>query len=365
MRVLHVSQPVEAGVANVVRDLAHHQAEAGLEVAVACPGGSYLSRELEFRRIPHRPWAAARNPGPAVLREAFDLARVVREVDPDVVHLHSTKAGLAGRLALRGRVRTVFEPHAWGDWAAAEPVASAIRTWERGARRWTDLTICLSDAERSHAERLGVVRAITVPNGVDTERFAPRDKGRARAAVGLGASDHVSLCVGRLARQKGQDLLVQAWQAAFARNPAARLVLVGAGPDEADLRALARDRGEGQIVFVTGCEDPRDWYAAADVVVAPSRWEGAALVPLEAMSMGRPVVGFDVGGLAATIGRNGTALAPGDVEGLTTTLARVGRGEIRFPEQSAIRAHVTDHHSARRAFERITVATTRLLEVTP
>lgn len=351
-------------MANVVRDLADHQSRDGLQVAVACPGDSYLARELALRQITHLPWAASRNPGPAVVREASDLARLVRDYEPDVVHLHSTKAGLAGRLALRGRVRTVFEPHAWGDWAASEPVATAIRLWERVGRRWTDLTVCLSDAERAHAERLGVARTITVPNGVDTERFVPRDKGRARRALGLDESHHVSLCVGRLARQKGQDVLIHAWRSAFSQNQAARLVLVGSGPDEHTLRASVSEVGENRVIVVKDCEDPRDWYAAADVVVAPSRWEGAALVPLEALAMGRPVVGFDVGGLAATIGANGTALVPGDVEGLTASLSRLSRGESCFPDEDVIRRHVSDHHSARRAFERITAATTELMEVT-
>ncbi|UJP41010.1 glycosyltransferase family 4 protein [Cellulomonas palmilytica] len=356
-----MSQPIEAGVANVVRDLADHQSSLGHEVAVACPDGGHLARELRSREITHLPWEATRNPGPGVLRESSALRRLVGQFAPDLVHLHSTKAGLAGRLALRGRVPTMFEPHAWGDWAASEPVATAIRVWEKIGARWTDLTICLSEAEAAHAVRLGIHRTITIPNGVDTSRFAPRDRARARRELGVDDGARVTLCVGRLAHQKGQDLLLRSWSAT-ATDPGALLVLVGGGPDEQALRALAREIGESRVRFVTDCDDPRDWYAAADVVVAPSRWEGAALVPLEAMAMGRPVVGFDVGGLATTIGPNGAAIEPGDVNGLENALAKIDRGDARLPGASAITAYVSERHSARVAFDQITAAAARLVE---
>ena len=100
--VLHVSQPTDGGVAAVVRDLARHQLAQGVQTHVATPPGSPLSAAFIGTGVAAHPWAASRSPGPGTMLEARALARIVRRVAPDVIVLHSSKAGLAGRLALRG-----------------------------------------------------------------------------------------------------------------------------------------------------------------------------------------------------------------------------------------------------------------------
>jgi glycosyltransferase involved in cell wall biosynthesis len=110
--------------------------------------------------------------------------------------------------------------------------------------------------------------------------------------AGVDPAAPLVVCVGRLCRQKGQDILLDAWPSVLRRVPAARLVLVGDGPDSARLRAAApRD-----VLFAGAAADAVPWYQAADLVVLPSRWEGMALAPLEAMACGRPVVMTDVDG---------------------------------------------------------------------
>ncbi|MYV42714.1 glycosyltransferase, partial [Streptomyces sp. SID1328] len=102
-RVLHVAQPVDGGVARVVLDLARAQLAAGVRVVIACPGGR-LATEAQEIGAEVRLWRATRSPGAALPGEVRRLARLVREVRPALVHAHSAKAGLAARLALRGRL---------------------------------------------------------------------------------------------------------------------------------------------------------------------------------------------------------------------------------------------------------------------
>lgn len=293
-RVLHVTQPVDGGVARVVTDLARAQLGAGLDVTVACPDGPLTAvlRDLGARV---RTWCATRSPGPATAAEARGLARLVAEVRPDLVHLHSAKAGLAGRLAVRGRIPTVFQPHAWSFEAVGGPVAALSLAWERWGARWASRVVCVSEAERARGVRAGVRgRWVVVPNGIDPDRFPPGEPGPARAALlpGLPASAPLVVCVGRLCRQKGQDVLLAAWDTVTREVPGARLALVGDGPDGAALRA----RAPRSVVFPGAVADPLPWYRAADLVVLPSRWEGMALAPLEAMACARPVVVTDVDG---------------------------------------------------------------------
>ncbi|MFH9816115.1 glycosyltransferase [Streptomyces sp. NPDC017230] len=345
-RVLHVTQPVDGGVARVVTDLARAQLATGLHVTVACPGG-VLAGELRSLGAEVRHWPATRSPGPALVPEVRRLARVIADVRPDLVHAHSAKAGLAGRLAVRGRVPTVFQPHAWSFEAVGGPAAALARGWERWGARWAARTVCVSEAERLRGTRAGVhARWAVIPNGIDLDRFAdadnpenpenpenqenPENAATVRLRAGAGPHTPLVVCVGRLCRQKGQDVLLAAWESVLARVPGARLVLVGDGPEHARLTARASAYGflgdgilaprrsgahgsyrthgshgtqrthgahaPASVLFAGAVADAAPWYRAADLVVLPSRWEGMALAPLEAMACGRPVVVTDVDG---------------------------------------------------------------------
>ncbi|WP_308800513.1 glycosyltransferase, partial [Streptomyces sp. NEAU-H3] len=216
-------------------------------------------------------------------------------VRPDLLHLHSAKAGLAARLAVRGALPTVFQPHAWSFEAAGGPVGAFARHWERYGARWADRLLCVSEAERRTGEQAGVRGEFAVlPNGVDLTAFRPEG---GRYAYGDGAP--LVVCVGRLCRQKGQDVLLRAWPAVREAVPGARLVLVGDGPDEAALRQQA---GAG-VEFAGTARDCARWYRAADLVALPSRWEGMALAPLEAMACGRALVLTDTGGARESLPR--------------------------------------------------------------
>lgn len=298
-RVLHLTQPVDGGVARVLTDLVKAQLGAGTHVTVACPRGSALAHTLRALGTDVRHWTATRAPGPRLAQEVRRLARVVAEARPDVVHAHSAKAGLAGRLAVRGRVPTVFQPHAWSFEAVDGLTAGLALKWERWGARWASRVVCVSEAERTTGVRAGIrARWTVIPNGVDTEHFHPAAVETVRAGLPLLAGAGVDpaaplvVCVGRLCRQKGQDVLLEAWTTVVRRVPGARLVLVGDGPDATRLRAAAPDG----VLFAGPADDALPWYQAADLVVLPSRWEGMALAPLEAMACGRPVVLTDVDG---------------------------------------------------------------------
>ncbi|MFJ2262013.1 glycosyltransferase family 4 protein [Streptomyces sp. NPDC087844] len=296
-RVLHVSQPVDGGVGRVVTDLVRAQLTAGADVTVACPPDGGLATAAELLGADVRHWHATRSPGPRLAQEVRSLRRLVREVRPDVVHAHSAKAGLAARLAVRGRVPTVFQPHAWSFEAVGGATGLLARDWERLGARWASRMVCVSEAERRTGQRSGIKgRWSVIPNGIDTESFHPAPAKTVRAGIelleGVDAAAPLVVCVGRLCRQKGQDVLLEAWREVTRRVPAARLVLVGDGPDARALRAGAPP----SVLFAGAVADATPWYQAADLVVLPSRWEGMALAPLEAMACGRPVVITDVDG---------------------------------------------------------------------
>jgi glycosyltransferase involved in cell wall biosynthesis len=346
VRVLHVAVPTTEGVAVVLLGLVRDQVARGWQVTVACPPTGWLGDAVRTAGARVAPWSARRAPGPSVVAEVARLRRILRAVAPDVVHLHSAKAGLAGRLAVRGRLPTVFQPHAWSFLAATGPTARASLAWERRATRWTTRLVCVSEAELREGRESGIRGAATVvPNGVD---LTPARHDRASARAGLGLEDRpTAVCVGRLAPQKGQQDLLDAWSLVVARLPEARLVLVGDGPDRDRLESGA---GAG-VSFAGVRRDVPAWLAAADVVVVPSRWEGMALVPLEAMAAGRSVVATDVAGIAeSVVAGTGAVVPPGRVDALAAAIGeRLSDPGLADAEGRAGRAHVETHHGTDRA----------------
>ncbi|MGH3325658.1 MAG: glycosyltransferase family 4 protein, partial [Streptomyces sp.] len=168
LTVLHLAQPVEGGVARVITDLVGAQRREGVRVVVGCPAGGSLPRAAAAAGAEVEHWDALRDPGPRVPAEARRAYQLIRRVRPDLVHAHSAKAGLAARLALRGRIPTVYQPHAWSFEAVEGQAARLARGWERWAARWTHRVLCVSEAERRTGERAGVSAPWTVvPNGVD------------------------------------------------------------------------------------------------------------------------------------------------------------------------------------------------------
>ncbi|MBO1337395.1 glycosyltransferase [Streptomyces sp. VRA16 Mangrove soil] len=350
-RVLHVTQPVDGGVARVVADLVRMQCAAGMEVAVACPGSGVLPQSLAGLGCTVLEWEASRSPGTGLLREGRRLARVVSRVRPDVIHAHSSKAGMVTRLVVRGRVPTVFQPHAWSFEAVGGAAALLARSWERRGARWATRLLCVSRAEQRTGERHGIEAPWRlVPNGVDLEHFCPEDRAGPTGPPLLppGPAGPLVVCVGRLCRQKGQDVLIEAWRHVVREVPRARLALVGDGPDAERLRAAA----PSSVSFAGAVDDPAPWYRAADLVVLPSRWEGMALAPLEAMACESPVLVTDVDGAGESLPPQlapRCLIPPDDPVSLARALVRLLSDSADLREMGRVAGrHVRTHHDVRR-----------------
>ncbi len=345
MRILHVAESTDGGVGVFVAALVQRQLGHGDEVGVAAPSAGPVPGRLVAAGARHLAWEATPQPGRTVPGELRSLARTLRAFDPDVVHLHSSKAGFVGRLLVRGRRPTILQPHAWSFFAREGKVRDATLAWERAAARWAHVVLCVSEDERRLGREAGVAADYRVlPNGVNLEHFprlGPGARSAARRALGLGDGPLV-VCAGRLHRQKNQHGLLDAWPAVRAAVPGARLVLVGDGPDGDALRARAVEGVE----LVGSTDDVRPWFAAASLVAQPSRWEGMSLSLLEAMACGRSVVVSDVPGMAEVVtGGVGALVPPEDASALARAICeRLADRARADAEGAAGRARIEAHH---------------------
>lgn len=354
--VMHVSQPPDSGVPRVAGDLVADQMARGWKVTVAAPEGSDLRQIALDAGARYLPWEATRGPGPTVPGEVRRLTRLVAREDPALIHLHSAKAGLAGRLAVHGRRPTLFQPHAWSFEAVRGPLHAATVAWERVGARWADAIVCVSRGERERAEAVGVRGHFAeIPNGIDLRRLqpaSPQERAAARRALGIEPGVPLAVLVGRLSPQKGHGTLLRAWPDVLREVPNAQLVLVGHGPDEARLRAMQVP----QVVFAGRQLDVAPWFAAATVAVVPSRWEaGLSLVAMEAMARARSVVATAVSGMREGVGPGCGAVVPLDAnEQLAAAITeRLRDPELADREGEAGRRWVEDRYDLRRTTARM------------
>lgn len=261
----------------------------------------------------------------ATLQAVGRLAGLLARHRADVVHAHGYKAGVVCALArLRERFALVKTEHGLPEATAGRP-AEALRgqlyaRLDALAMRRAGATVCYVTEElRAHCRQAHAgLRTEVVPNGI--EPLEPRHFARPPEY----ADDAFNLVVvGRLDSVKGQRVAIEALAAGPARAPW-RLHLVGEGPDEAALRALAQARGvAGQVRFLGFRRNVYDYVAHGDLLLMPSLHEGLPYTLLEAMALATPVVASRTGGIAEVMRHDATALLvpPGDAAALARAVA--------------------------------------------
>jgi len=213
----------------------------------------------------------------------------------DVVHAHGLRVGLlAVVLVRRPVVVTVHNISFDGQSALRRRVT---RLLERFVGQRADAVIATSSAIVTELESLGVAPAkisLFKPFGpVPSPRTDPV---AVRASLGLSPDDRVIVAVARLHQQKGLDVLVAAFALVIAIEPAARLLVIGPGPLQAELDDQVGRLGlRGRVIMRDDADDVAGVIAMADVFAITSRWESGPIVALEAAELGRAIVATPVG----------------------------------------------------------------------
>jgi len=315
MRVLEICEPPDGGAALNATELALGLPGRGHEVEFAGPPQARQYGELEAAGVP-----VHRLPLAPSFFNSRDDARALRAIRGllrggrfDLVHLHSAKAGVLGRLAAaRGGPRVVYTPHCFpfiGDLSRLRVgVATAI---ERGLARFADAIVCVCEWERRIALERRIAppgRLRTIHNGSDPCDPATMPDPRLAA---LGAGGPVVGAIAVMRRQKRLDLMVEAAPAILTGDPRARVAIVGNGPDRTALEAqaarLGLDREERFLMLPFEGSSAR-YLAALDLFALPSEWEAFPIAVLEALACGVPQVATDVGGTGEAVAEGETGL---------------------------------------------------------
>lgn len=296
-------------------------------------------------------------PGPkAVASSCFTVAALAHlaRLRPDVIHAYSlfspaTVAVLVDFVRPTPVVVKVLRGGPGGDLERLQrkPFSSLRLAW---LRRHVDRFLTISreiDAELA-AVAVDAAARLPLPNGVDLETFRPAgedERAALRAELGLADEPLVLYC-GRLVPEKGVDDLLEAWRGVRETHPEARLAIVGAGPEEARLRALA---GPG-VLFLGRRDAVAPLLRAADLFVLPSHTEGLSNALLEAMASALPVVATRVGAAPELVDEAvGRLVAPRDVSGLRRAIGEL----LDQPKPSPLAARARERVAARYSLESV------------
>ena len=362
MRVLQVTDwnPSAGGVETYVRDLRPALQAAGISVRVlTSSAGSAMDGAADLVA-----WGTSNPLWQAGLQVVNPLAwarmrEAIRRFRPDVVHAHSFAYHLSPAVVFAAReVPVVITIH---DYKPVCPLGTKLlpdgRRCEERAGLVCRSSGCLSlphwirEQPRYALIARALARGTALLVGSEWMRRALGREGIACRVVGypvaVPASDFARrpaeqatfLYCGRLAREKGVELLLRAFARLLVELPRSRLRLVGDGPERARLEGLAADLGAGGAVSFDGWQPPREverLMGEAWALVAPSLWaEPFGLAAAEAIARGLPVVASAAGALAETVvdGVSGLTFPVGDEDALRRHLASIAQGTV-FPTQS-------------------------------
>lgn len=316
--------------------------------------GGYRFIELPPLVRPVKPfldWAATR-----------ELTRRYRDLAPDVVHTHSSKAGILGRFAAdRARVPAILHTIHGMSFNRTQPwlVRKGYATLERWAARRTHRIAAVADAMIEQTVSAGVCpreKLVTVYSGMEVERFDPAayEPASKRASIGVKPDEILVATVARLFQKKGYEQLIPIMAKAAARNPSLRFLWIGDGAQRADYERELHRLGLASRTILTGLVPPGDipgWLSACDLLAHTSQWEGLPRAVVQALLMRRPAIAFDIDGTPEVVldGVTGRLIRLGDEGGFVSALLELSAdAEARARMGAAGRAHCLERFDHRR-----------------
>jgi glycosyltransferase involved in cell wall biosynthesis len=231
------------------------------------------------------------------LRALVLLVRYFMRERPTIVHSFLFRANILARIA--------------GYLTGVPVIISSVRVMG-GEQKWhhfidrvtafmADHVVAVSDGVKVHVMRnapLPEHKVSTIYNGVVVGNNASFDASALMNDIGLMADERILLTAGRLHRQKGYDLLLQALSVVQKSFPGVKMLILGEGEEEKSLKKLAHSLELSEKVLFLGLRSDVDrLMQCSDIFVLSSRWEGFPNVLLEAMAAGKPVVATAVGGV--------------------------------------------------------------------
>lgn len=331
LKVVHIITRLDFGgaQANTLYTAANLDKSRFDVTVIAGPGG-ILDGRAEPGRLVHAARLGREIRPCRDLAAVLELRSLLRGLQPDLVHTHSSKAGILGRIAafLAGVPAVVHTFHGFGFHPRQHPLKRGFFVLlEKFCARLADVLVFVSRANMATAKEAGIGRERQyrlIRSGVRLSNYPSKaDRAAVRAGLGLSPSDTVVLSIGNAKPQKNPGHFIEAAARISGKAPAARFVFVGGGSDLERLKAEAAARGLGGVCLFPGWrDDTADLLAASDIFALTSLWEGLPRSLVEALRTGLPAVCYATDGVADILkdGVNGLLVPQGDLDAFCAAL---------------------------------------------
>lgn len=282
-------------------------------------------------------------------RNFFQLAKMIREASPDIVHTQTYFSGVVGRCAAKlagvrvivSHVNNVYKHYSWLN-----------LTVEKALSMFTDSIICCSNAVKAFVvekENISPQKTVVIYNGVDPAQFNSFvDRKAIRTSFGVEDEEVLLITAASLTPKKGHVYILEALEKIVRDNCAVKYLVVGDGPSRKDLGSAVKRLGlDDHVIFCGQRQDVPQLLQASDIFVLPSITEGFPLVLVEAFYGGLVVVASDVGGVSELVrdGVDGILVPPEKVYPLQQAVLSLLDDRARFErlQENVIKKDMTDY----------------------
>ncbi|MBI2069988.1 MAG: glycosyltransferase family 4 protein [Elusimicrobia bacterium] len=338
IRVLHLITKLEFGGAqqNTLYTVGHLNRE-GFDVHLVCGVGGYLDKEalllpkgiqihwLRFMKRQIRPWWD--------LLALFELIVYLRRIRPDIIHTHSSKAGILGRWAakLAGVPVVIHTFHGFGFHDFQKPLTRSLLAFsERITGKITTQFVFVSKSNEEYAKRWNITAKeppVLIRSGValkSLDQLSADHRNKKRKELNLSTDALVVATVGNLKAQKNPEHYIELARR-FKNHASLPVFLFIGGWEGGGARETIFQQAPPNLKYLGWREDVREILNASDIFVMTSLWEGLPRSSVEALRLGLPVLAYAADGLREVIqnGKNGFLLTSGDLDAMERRLKAV------------------------------------------
>lgn len=274
------------------------------------------------------------------IKSVFQIARYIKKIKPDIIHLHSSKAGALGRLAsIFSGIPVIYNPHGWSFDMNISRKKKAIYIFiEKFLGKFTKEIINISDYEKDCALKHNILskeKIKVIYNGIEVEKYQEKsDKQKIMKELGIPIDAIIIGMVGRISEQKSPETFVEIANKLKSKIENCYFILVGDGELRSRVEKKIDEYSLKDKFLITGWTSEVARYVSTfNVALLTSKWEGFGLVLTEYMASGKPIVASNVGGIPDVIQNNynGILVKQNDIDNFVKAILEIKNNHrLRF-----------------------------------